>query len=72
VTPFAPTHPAASIEEAVTTRIMRGRETEPVKVEKPEQIEMPVQSAEIMRFRKPIANKPKATIRKKWKLRRSS
>jgi hypothetical protein len=56
---------AASIEEAVTTRIMRGRETEPVKVEKPEQIEIPVQSAEIMRFKKPVMSKPKATHREK-------
>jgi hypothetical protein len=56
---------AASVEEAVTTRILRGTETEPVKVEKPEQIEMPVQSAEIMRFKKPVANKPKTTHREK-------
>jgi hypothetical protein len=52
---------AAGIEEAVTTRILRGREAEPVKAEQPTQIEIPVHSAEIMRFRKPVVNKPKAT-----------
>jgi hypothetical protein len=56
-----------SMEEAVTTRILRGKETEPAKVVKPEQIEMPVQEkpAEIMRFRKPVVNKPKANYRQK-------
>jgi hypothetical protein len=54
---------AASIEEAVTTRILRGRESAPAP--QPEQIEIPVQTAEIMRFRKPVANKPKATHREK-------
>jgi hypothetical protein len=57
----------ASMEEAVTTRILRGKETEPAKVTKPEQIEMPVQEkpAEIMSFRKPVVNKPKANYRQK-------
>jgi hypothetical protein len=54
---------AASIEEAVTTRILRGREMEPAKVEKPKQIEMP--GAEIMTFKKPGMSKPKPTHRQK-------
>jgi hypothetical protein len=69
----------ASVEEAVTTRILRGRkaadaygaensggEASAVRDE-PEQIEIPVQEkpAEIMRFRKPVVNKPKATHRQK-------
>ena len=54
---------AASIEEAVTTRILRGRE--PVKAQQPEQIEIPVQPADIMTFKKPVVNKPKATHREK-------
>jgi hypothetical protein len=52
---------AASIEEAVTTRIMRGREPAPA----PVQIEIPVQPVEIMQFKKPMVNKPKATHRQK-------
>ena len=58
-----------TVEEAVTTRILRGKETEPAKVAKPEQIEMPVQEkpAEIMSFRKPVVNKPKANYRQKVK-----
>jgi hypothetical protein len=51
------------LEEAVTTRIMRGREVEPAKVEKPEQIEMP--TADIMMFKKPVVSKPKPTHRQK-------
>ena len=54
---------AASVEEAVTTRIMRGRGTEPTKVEKPEQIEMP--TADIVTFKKPVVNRPKPTHRQK-------
>jgi hypothetical protein len=59
---------AASIEEAVITRIMRGREnpsnSTPLET-MPEQIEIPVQTAEIMRFRRPGASKPKGTHREK-------
>jgi hypothetical protein len=54
------------MEEAVTTRILRGRKTEPVIKESltaPEQIEMP--TADIMRFRKPVVSRPKATHREK-------
>jgi hypothetical protein len=51
---------AASIEEAVTTRIMRGRESAPA----PVQIEIPVQSSDIMRFKKSMA-RPKTTHREK-------
>ena len=61
---------AASIEEAVTTRIMRGRE--PVKAEEPKQIDIgiaisPAKTAEIMKFTSPVArkNKSKATHREK-------
>jgi hypothetical protein len=55
---------AASIEEAVTTRIMRGREVEPVKVEESKQMKIPVRSSDIMRFKKSMA-RPKATHREK-------
>jgi hypothetical protein len=53
----------ASMEEAVTTRILRNREQAP----EPEQIEILVQEkpVEIMTFRKPIVTKPKATYREK-------
>jgi hypothetical protein len=56
---------AASIEEAVTTRIMRGREMEPAKAEEPKQIEIPVQTAGIMQFKKPVVNRPKGNHREK-------
>jgi hypothetical protein len=52
---------AASIEEAVTTRIMRGRESAPA----PVQIEIPVQPAEIMTFKRPVVNRPKGSHREK-------
>lgn len=56
----------ASIEEAVTTRIMRGREntsnSTPLK-SAPEQIEMP--TADIMTFKRPVASRPKTTQREK-------
>jgi len=53
----------ASMEESVTTRIMRGR----VAMPEPEQIEIPVQEkpAEIMTFKRPAVSKPKATYREK-------
>ena len=54
---------AASIEEAVTTRIMRGRESAPAA--KPEQIEIPVQPAEIMTFKRPWRTSRKRRIGKK-------
>ena len=57
---------AASIEEAVTTRIMRGKEntsnSTPLK-SAPEQIEMP--TADIMTFKRPVASRPKTTQREK-------
>ena len=60
----------ARIKEAVTTRILRGREVEEVRPEPgPAQVEepvTPVKSAEVMTFRtpRPIA-KPKPTYREK-------
>jgi hypothetical protein len=55
---------AASVEEAVTTRIMRGRESAPAQAEEPKQMKIPVRSSDIMRFKKSMA-RPKATHREK-------
>jgi hypothetical protein len=54
---------AASIEEAVTTRILRGRE--PAPAQQPVQIEIPVQPAEIMTFKRPVVSRPKGSHREK-------
>jgi hypothetical protein len=53
----------ASMEEAVTTRILRKREQAP----EPEQIEIPARGkpAEVMTFKRPVASRPKATHREK-------
>jgi hypothetical protein len=57
---------AASMEEAVTTRILRSMEQREVQP-KPEQIEISVQEkpAEIVTFKRPAVSKPKPTYREK-------
>ena len=57
---------AATMEESVTTRIMRGMEQQEAQPE-PEHIDIPVQEkpVEIMTFKRPAVNKPKATYREK-------